>query len=112
MMKDLLTSIGKFGFFILGTFVLILGPTSFLELGHSICLIKNIVGIECPGCGMTRAVASIFHGDFLGAFHYNKSVVIVFPLLCYICLKTFINGYRREYKECERNTKLIKRLED
>jgi hypothetical protein len=75
-------------------FFLILLPTSFFEKEHTVCLIKNIFGVSCPGCGMTRAVSSIFHGRFIEAFHYNKLVVIVFPLLCYINLKILINRYK------------------
>jgi hypothetical protein len=50
--------------------------------------------MECPGCGMTRAISSFFHGNLIGAFQYNKLIVIVLPLLCYICIKAIIKDYR------------------
>jgi hypothetical protein len=62
-------------------------PTSWLEGGRSVCLIRNLFGIKCPGCGMIRAVSCVLHGNFKRAFHYNKLVVIVFPLLCYMWLR-------------------------
>jgi len=62
-------------------------PSSFFTNSHSICLYRNIFGIECPGCGITRAVLSLIHLKFSEALTYNKLVVIVFPVLVYIFLK-------------------------
>lgn len=36
------------------------------------CLFKALLGIECPGCGMTRAYISLFRLDFRQAFAYNR----------------------------------------
>ena len=58
-------------------------PTSCLEKYPSICLFKNIAGFDCIGCGMTRAISSMLHGEAQKAYRYNKLVVIVFPLLAY-----------------------------
>jgi len=65
-------------------FALYFVPVDFLNGQHSICLFKNIFGIECYGCGITRAVLSVIHFDFLKAYHYNKLVIIVFPILSYL----------------------------
>ena len=35
------------------------------------CLIKAIIGINCPACGMTRAILSLLQGDFDMYFKYN-----------------------------------------
>ena len=35
------------------------------------CLIKAIIGINCPACGMTRAILFLLHGDFDMYFKYN-----------------------------------------
>lgn len=72
--------------------VLIAMPTSWLEVGRpSFCLIKALTGRPCPGCGMTRAVSSVLHGDFKKAWRYNKLVVPVFPLLFYLWLRTLLS---------------------
>jgi hypothetical protein len=43
-------------------------PQTFFETGgNSICLIKFVFGIECYGCGMTRAFQHAIHLDFIGA---------------------------------------------
>lgn len=33
-------------------------------LGRSVCYFKNITGMPCPGCGMTRSFLLILQGQF------------------------------------------------
>lgn len=64
--------------------------------GHiTLCLFKNITGAECYGCGMTRAVFSLLHFDFGGAWAYNRLVVVVFPLLVYLYAKEIVRTTKR-----------------
>jgi hypothetical protein len=58
-------------------------PLEWLNKQHSICLIKNIFGVECYGCGITRAIISGVQLDFNKAIEYNKMVIIVLPLFIY-----------------------------
>jgi len=81
------TSLGKVGLYILLPLAFIVVPTSWIESRRSICLIRTLFGVSCPGCGMTRAISCIFHGHFKRAFQYNKLIVIVFPLLCHAWLQ-------------------------
>ncbi len=67
-------------------------PTAYFENGHSLCLIKNLFGVECPGCGMTRALSALLHGNLVSAVQFNRAVVIVGPLLGY----TVIRAVHRE----------------
>jgi len=53
---------------------------------ENLCIFKNIFGIECPGCGMTRAFLSILHFEFDKAIAYNWKCVFVFPLTVIIYL--------------------------
>gem|GEM_PF-376353 len=45
------------------------------------CLSRNIFGIECLGCGMTRAISALLHGNFSQAIHYNHFVVLLVPII-------------------------------
>ncbi|MBR4995752.1 MAG: DUF2752 domain-containing protein [Alistipes sp.] len=54
---------------------------------HTVCLFHNITGHNCWGCGMTRALYSLLHFDFSGAWDYNRAVVIVAPLLIWVWIK-------------------------
>lgn len=40
------------------------------KLGAS-CIFLRFLHIPCPGCGMTRALISVLHFDFSGAFGYH-----------------------------------------
>lgn len=39
------------------------------------CQFHRLTGLNCPGCGMTRAVQSLMHGDFISALHDNAFLV-------------------------------------
>lgn len=81
--------------YILLPILLWLIPTSWLERGPSLCLIRRIFGVPCPGCGMTRAFSCVMHGEFKKALQYNRLVVIVFPLLCYEWGQTMLAEYKK-----------------
>ena len=56
-------------------------PTELLDGAPAICLFRLTLGVECPGCGMTRAVSAVLHGELARALAYNRGIVVVFPLL-------------------------------
>jgi hypothetical protein len=62
------------------------------------CLLHAVTGLHCPGCGMTRCVHSLLHGDVAQAFAYNALFVVFIPLL-------LISGFRLWYS-CLTNRKL------
>lgn len=47
----------------------------------SFCLHKKFLKFDCPGCGMTRALYSVLHFDFLTALKLNFGVFILFPFV-------------------------------
>ena len=51
------------------------------------CVFETVFGIECFGCGMTRAIMSIWHGNILESFGYHKLGVVVFVILGYMSLR-------------------------
>ncbi len=65
---------------------LALVPPETLEHGPTLCLFKAILGRDCPGCGMTKAVAALLHGDTTQALARNRFVVVVFPSLVFAVL--------------------------
>lgn len=44
----------------------------------SICQFKNLTGIDCPGCGLSRGFIHLAHGDFAGAWKFNPAAALVF----------------------------------
>jgi hypothetical protein len=79
---------------IAGSISLALIPVSFFEQGNTICLFKNLLNFECPGCGMGRAISCIFHGELEKAFLFNKLVFIVLPLLYIVYFKNLYHDYK------------------
>ena len=39
------------------------------------CQFHRLTGLNCPGCGMTRAAYALLHGEFLPALHDNALFV-------------------------------------
>lgn len=45
------------------------------------CPIRELTGLNCPGCGTLRAVHALLHGRFLQAAGYNCFVVCSLPCM-------------------------------
>jgi len=45
------------------------------------CPIRLVTGLECPGCGVSRMMMSIFRLDLRAAFHYNMAIFCLLPLM-------------------------------
>ncbi len=46
----------------------------------SLCIHVRLLGIECPGCGFTRAIYHLFHLNFKQAISFNPTVIFAFPI--------------------------------
>jgi len=45
------------------------------------CMFHQLTGLYCPGCGATRALSAMLHGDLKSSLHNN---LLLFPLLALI----------------------------
>lgn len=72
--KNAIKPIAFFAVFLLGV--------AFLYFSGIHCPFKKILGIECAGCGMTRAYLSLFKGDIQAAFKFNPLFFTV-PLIIF-----------------------------
>ena len=61
-------------------------PMDALSGFPSVCPFKRFLGIECYGCGMTRALSASLHGHLRTALAYNRGVLFALPLLAFIAL--------------------------
>lgn len=43
---------------------------------YPVCQFHRLTGLNCPGCGMTRALYALLHGDLATAMHDNALLVI------------------------------------
>jgi Protein of unknown function (DUF2752) len=44
------------------------------------CPFHELFNLKCPGCGATRAVAALLHGDLIAALHWNALATLLLPL--------------------------------
>jgi len=45
------------------------------------CMFHVLTGLQCPGCGTTRALHHLLHGDVAGAFALNPMLFAVAPFV-------------------------------
>ena len=59
--------------FIIAGGYLFLYLISLLDSGYenTLCVIKNLTGYPCPGCGMGRASIELFKGNILQSLHFH-----------------------------------------
>jgi hypothetical protein len=54
---------------------------------YPVCPIFRLTGLLCPGCGSTRALAALLHGQVREAIHWNALFVLLLPLgLAYLAV--------------------------
>lgn len=61
------------------------------------CLNKQLLGLDCMGCGMQRSVSYILQGEFAAAFHMYPAIYSIIALLAVIVLNYFVN-FKNAYK--------------
>jgi hypothetical protein len=59
------------------------GKTGFFP----ICPFRAVTGFTCPGCGSTRGLHRLLHGDVVAAFEFNPLLILSLPFLLYALLR-------------------------
>ncbi len=47
------------------------------------CMVHELTGLHCPGCGTTRALHACVHGDIEYALRFNPMFILGGPILCW-----------------------------
>jgi hypothetical protein len=70
---------------------------SFFENNMLTCSIKGLTGLECPGCGMQRALVSLLRGNLSESImHHPALIPLIFTIAftaLHLCFN-FKNGAR------------------
>lgn len=45
-----------------------------------LCPTASLLGVPCPGCGLTRATLALLHGNLLGALRFHPLAPLLAPL--------------------------------
>lgn len=48
------------------------------------CFTKQILGVDCPGCGLQRSVLFLLNGEFIAAFQMYPAIYPMLLLLVFL----------------------------
>ncbi|MFF5171118.1 DUF2752 domain-containing protein [Micromonospora sp. NPDC000089] len=65
-------------------YALVSNPTTSDPDAAPSCLLKLTTGLDCPGCGGTRALWYVLHGDLPAAARHHFLFVFALPFLAYL----------------------------
>src|SRR5207253_1036215 len=73
-----------------------------------VCPFRTLTGFACPGCGSTRGMHALVHGDVIAAFKFNPLLVLSLPFLLYALVR-FTNAaiHGRQLKGNQLDAKYI-----
>jgi hypothetical protein len=72
---------------------LLLYPPTQSSLYHA-CPIREFLGIDCPGCGATRALAALLRGHIVEALRLNALFVVLLPAALAVAAETYRRAIR------------------
>ncbi|MFW6123645.1 MAG: DUF2752 domain-containing protein [Acidobacteriota bacterium] len=102
--------------FIIGGAFILKPPTKetpYLRLGPlplpEICTFNNITNLPCPGCGLTRSMVALAHGQLKASLaHHRLGIVTFFYLLLQIIYRTaLILSGTDQHKFLSRSGKIL-----
>jgi hypothetical protein len=53
------------------------------------CMLHSWTGLNCPGCGTTRAVHALLHGNLRQALAYNALFIVFLPLFLALAVRVW-----------------------
>jgi hypothetical protein len=56
------------------------------------CLFNWLTGLDCVGCGTTRALQALLHGDLAAAASFNLFMLVWLPLLSFALLGLWLKA--------------------
>jgi hypothetical protein len=55
--------------------------------GFLVCPFYALTGFACPGCGTTRGLHQLLHGNVVAAFRFNPLMMVMLPLLLFALIR-------------------------
>jgi len=82
------------------------------EHSYNVCLFKNVTGIACPSCGVTRSVVSLLHGHLKEAVLLNPLGLITAVIMAVVPFWLFYDVVLKKdslYKTYQKTETLLKK---
>ena len=67
-------------------FLLFFNQNNHLETDQSLCPLKMLTGLPCPGCGITKSLVYFYEGDLQKSLYYH----ILGPFVVAFCIATIV----------------------
>jgi hypothetical protein len=88
-MKTMLRYAAVFGMIVVaGVVLFFFNPAT--AVFYPKCLFHKATGLYCPGCGMTRALYCLLHGELRKGLHENALAILALPVLGGMMLQLFL----------------------
>ncbi|MEM6960247.1 MAG: DUF2752 domain-containing protein [Myxococcota bacterium] len=58
-----------------------------------LCGLKRMIGLPCPGCGLSRGTEALLRGDLVTMWNMHPLTPIVFLLCGWFCLQLTLFGF-------------------
>jgi len=65
------------------------GFVEWLERRQLPCFYKTVFGVECPGCGIQRALIALLRGDFAESFKLYPALIPTVAMLVFLVVHLF-----------------------
>ena len=62
---------------------------------YPFCFFHELTGLNCPGCGGTRALHHLLHGKVMAAFHANALLIAALPLFAWLGVRFAVGRIKR-----------------
>ena len=73
-------------------------------LDAPLCPSAALLGIPCPGCGLTRATLALLRGDLHAAFHFHPLVFVLSPLFIGLLASALVDYVRGPIQRAPRRS--------
>ncbi len=80
----------KLGVMALAPMIILLLPADYFDQGPALCPSVIFFNKTCFGCGITRAIMHLMHGEFSIAKEFHAYVFIIFPILLGLYITEFV----------------------
>ena len=71
------------------------------------CVFRVIMGLKCPGCGVTHMCLDLLHFHFGEAFMENQALFLMLPVLCVIVVRKMIQYIRTAHVELSHAERMV-----